>query len=225
MSLLLPCLNSPTTITRTPGSSSRALVTSRRLARSARPAVAASSPRSWTTSAIADACGRDAAAGAASDPRGTRRPTMLSGRVRPMRTPQCCRSPARCSPSHGGRGRGGLHPPRPNWVCADQNGRSSPEDVAAVVDVGAAAVVAPDGRGVDVPVRCVHVLDLRGEEIGRGRIGERDLRGRPPRVRAERVIGVGRRSAGCSGTSSSGRWSCQLAASSLDITHTFGLGL
>src|SRR5690606_16627036 len=51
-SLLLPCLNSPTTITLTAGSSSLARACARRTARSWRPADAARSPTSWMTSAI-----------------------------------------------------------------------------------------------------------------------------------------------------------------------------
>ena len=73
MSLLLPCLNSPTTMTRTSGSSSRARVCSSRFARSARPVSAANalSPRTRLVMSDASEPPPSAAAGFTPASRGT----------------------------------------------------------------------------------------------------------------------------------------------------------
>ena len=139
MSLLLPCLNSPTTITRTPGSSSRALVCSRRLARSARPAVAASAPRSRTASAIAGACGAAQLRGAphlagfAIRLAVWSRSANANSSVRPVS--------GNVLPVHGGRGRGGLHPPRRDGSAPI---RTADRSRGCRRHHGVAAVVAPD---------------------------------------------------------------------------------
>ena len=216
ISLLLPCLNSPTTMTRTSGSSSRAWVCSRRLARSARPVEAANSLRLRTMAVMSDAgastfgVGATSASGSAASSRSaSRRPragsllalhdlarsprsTSMSARVRPLRTPRCCPFPARAPQFHRDRSAGRVCPALPRSIRPGSEREKSspvapPSSTASLSDV-----ITPDAVGVDVPVGRIDVLDLRGEQVRRGGSANGVSEVVAPRIRTERVIGVDR---------------------------------
>ena len=154
--------------------------------------------------------------------RGRPRSTAMSARVRPQRTPQCCPFPARVPLFHRDRRRGGVNPPCRGLIRSASEREVEPDRRRPRLP--ALAVVTPDRARVDVPVGRVDVLDLRGEEVASRRDLQRRSVKSSPQGSSPNVSPASSMDRPAAPARHRG-WCCQLAASSLDISHTFGLGV